>query len=83
VLERSVGLGVAGSKGSLVVDKVADGSAADRRGLREGDQILGANGQEVKEGEELGREVLRGLDRGSILLAVRRGRYVYNLEFPL
>jgi len=34
VLERSVGLGVAGKRGSLVIDKVADGSAADQRGLR-------------------------------------------------
>lgn len=83
VLERSVGLGVRAERGGLVIDTVADGSAADRRGLRQGDQILGANGQEVKGGEELGREVVRGLDRGSILLAVRRGRYVYNLEFPL
>jgi len=83
VLERTVGVAVAAQRGGLLIDHVSDGSAADRRGLRAGDVILGANGQEVREGEELGREVVRGLDRGSILLAVRRGRYVYNLEFPL
>jgi serine protease Do len=83
VLERSLGVAVAAQRGGLQIDRVAGGSAAEKRGLRAGDLILGANGQEVKGGEELGREVVRGLDRGSILLAVRRGRYVYNLEFPL
>jgi len=30
-----------------------------------------------------GIEVVRGIDRGGLLLAVGRGRYVYNLDFPL
>jgi len=33
--------------------------------------------------EALGREVVRGIDRGGLLLAVGRGRYVYNLDFAL
>jgi serine protease Do len=83
VLERSVGLRISAARGGLVVDRVAAGSSAAERGLRDGDQILGANGQEVKTAEALGREVVRGLDRGGLLLAVRRGRFVYNLEFAL
>ena len=83
VLETSVGLSVAASGGALAIDRVASGSAAARRGLRSGDVILGANGQRVSTEEELGREVLRGLDRGGVLLAVQRGRYIYNLDFPL
>jgi serine protease Do len=83
VLETSVGLSVAASRGSLAIDRVASGSAAARRGLRPGDVILGANGQRVSNEEELGREILRGLDRGGVLLAVQRGRYIYNLDFPL
>ena len=45
--------------------------------------ILGANGQQLNATEALGREVVRGVDRGGLLLAVGRGRYIYNLDFPL
>jgi S1-C subfamily serine protease len=83
VLESTVGLTVEERQGRLVVARVAGGSLAERRGLRSGDLILGANGQELSSAELLGREVLRGLDRGGLLLAVGRGRYVYNLDFPL
>jgi serine protease Do len=82
-LERTVGLVVEESGGRLVVTRVTAGSLADRRGLRQGDVILGANGQQLNAPEGLGREVVRGIDRGSLLLAVGRGRYVYNLDFPL
>jgi serine protease Do len=82
-LVRDIGVEVQESRGALVIRRVADGSQAARQGLRPGDIILGANGQEVTKEEELGREVLRGIDRGGVLLAVQRGRYVYNLDFPL
>ena len=83
VLERDVGLVVEESRNQLVVRKVTAGSPADRRGLRAGDLILGANGQELNSTEALGREVVRGVDRGGLLLAVGRGRYIYNLDFSL
>jgi len=83
LLERNVGLRVEEANGALVIRRVADGSLAERKGLRPGDLILGANGQEIKKLDDLGREVLRGLDRGGLLLAVQRGRFVYNLDFPL
>jgi serine protease Do len=83
VLERSVGLTVEPARGGLAIRRVANGSVAADRGLRPGDVILGANGQQVDSTEALGREVLRGLDRGGLLLAVQRGRWVYNLDFPL
>jgi serine protease Do len=83
VLESNVGLDVAESQGALVIRRVTEGSLAAGRGLRPGDVILGANGQEVSKEEDLGREVLRGLERGGLLLAVQRGRYVYNLDFPM
>ncbi len=82
-LETSVGLVVEESGGRLAVKRVTSGSLADRRGLRAGDLILGANGQEVSSTEALGREVVRGIDRGGLLLAVGRGRYIYNLDFAL
>jgi serine protease Do len=83
VLEHSVGLVVAGGRGELAIQRVLRGSAADRRGLAAGDLILGANGQRVESSEVLAREVLRAMDRGSLLLAVQRGPFVYNLEFAL
>ena len=83
VLQRAIGLEVTASQGALVVSRVAAGSAAAERGLRSGDVVLGANGQELTDPEALGREVLRGLDRGGLLLVVQRGPYAYNLNFPL
>ncbi|HSK77026.1 MAG TPA: trypsin-like peptidase domain-containing protein [Thermoanaerobaculia bacterium] len=83
VLAGSVGLTVTPGRGNLAVQRVTAGSIAERRGLRPGDVILGANGQRISTADELGREVLRGVDRGGLLLAVQRGRYIYNLDFPL
>jgi serine protease Do len=83
VLEQSVGLSLDEGRGGLAVRRVTEGSPADRRGLRPGDVILGANGQRTDSTEALGREILRGLDRGGVLLSVQRGRYVYTLDFAL
>lgn len=82
-LERAVGLQVVEDSGALRVSRVLPDSPAAARGLVRGDWIIGANGLTVQELEDLSREVLRGLDRGSLLLVVRRGRYAYNLNFGL
>jgi serine protease Do len=82
-LERGLGIGVEEARGALAIRRVAAGSEAARRGLRPGDVILGANGQRLADAEALGRQVLRGVERGGLLLAVQRGRAVYNLDFPL
>ena len=82
-LERTIGLRVEPRRGALAIVGVTRGSAAAGKGLAPGDLVLGANGQEVSEPEALGREVLRGLDRGGLLLVVQRGRYAYHLSFPL
>ncbi len=83
VLERTVGLVVEAVEGGLSIRRVTEGSPADERGLRPGDVILGANGQRTESAEALGREILRGLDRGGVLLSVQRGRRVYTLDFAL
>ena len=83
VLERSVGIRIEAAQGGLAIRQGTNGSVAAERGLRPGDVIVGANGQQTPSTEALGREVLRGLDRGSLPLSVQRGRWVYNLDFPL
>jgi serine protease Do len=83
ILAQGVGLEVVEQRGALVVQRVTRGSAADRTGLESGDIILGANGHELSRLDQLGEEVLRGYDRGGLPLVVQRGRFSYNLEFPL
>ena len=83
LLERTLGLRIEANRDALVVVGVGRGSAAERKGIREGDRVLAANGQSLDDPEALGREFLRGLDRGGLLLVVQRGRYAYNLGFPL
>jgi serine protease Do len=83
VLATAIGIEAGRDREGVFVESVARGSEAARAGLRPGDRLLGANGQRLADADELGREVLRSLDRGSLLLVVGRGRYAYNLNFPL
>jgi serine protease Do len=83
ILAQRVGLSVDASRDGLEIARVASGSDAARTGLERGDAILQANGRDVTTPEALGEEVLRGYDRGSLLLVVQRGRFAYNLEFSL
>jgi S1-C subfamily serine protease len=66
----------------LEVSEVVRGSRADSIGLRQGDAVVGVNGQRVKTVGELNDLVIRGADRSSIVLSVARGRRVYTLSFP-
>jgi len=82
-VERALGMIVSGDAGRVVVRRVLSGSPAARKGLRSGDRVLAANGQEVNGVEDLGRETMRAMERGSLFLVVQRGRYAYNISFPL
>ena len=83
VLRSSLGLEVSTAEGGIYLDTVARRSVAARAGLEPGDRVIGANGQRVTDIDQLGNEVLRALDRGSLFLVVGRGRYAYNLNLPL
>jgi serine protease Do len=83
LLEQALGIDVEAVEGALVLTRVLPGGTAADRGLARGDLVLAANGRRLPDLATLGREVLRSLDRGGLLLMVQRGRYRYNLSFPL
>ncbi|HEX7151510.1 MAG TPA: trypsin-like peptidase domain-containing protein [Thermoanaerobaculia bacterium] len=83
VLEQVAGLRVTNEGQAVIVDAVTTNSRAQRIGIEPGDYVVGVNGAKVTSTEELNRELMRGAERSSVVLSVARGRYVYNLTFPM
>jgi S1-C subfamily serine protease len=83
VLRTTLGIEISSDRDGVVIDTVARGSVAARTGLESGDRVIAANGQRLGGADQLGNEVLRALDRGTLFLVVGRGRYAYNLNLPL
>ncbi|MEK6375392.1 MAG: trypsin-like peptidase domain-containing protein [Acidobacteriota bacterium] len=83
ILWEIAGLRVGEARGGLVIEEVARGSRAESIGLAPGDAIVGVNGVEITSINDLNRELTRSAERSSIVLSVSRGRYVYNLTFPM
>jgi serine protease Do len=83
ILAEVAGLRVADERRSVVVDQVISGSRAAEVGLATGDFIVGVNGSEVRSTRELNSVLIRGAERSSIVLSVARGRYIYNVTFPM
>jgi serine protease Do len=83
ILEEVAGLEVADESRAVVIDNVRRNSRAQEIGLTPGDFIVGVNGTEVRSTRDLNSELIRGAERSSIVLSVQRGRYVYNLTFPM
>ncbi|HEX8254954.1 MAG TPA: trypsin-like peptidase domain-containing protein [Thermoanaerobaculia bacterium] len=83
ILEEVAGLRVADERRSVIIDGVIPDSRAEQIGLAAGDVIVGANNVEVSSTRELNTELIRSAERSSFVLSVARGRYVYNLTFPM
>ncbi len=83
ILWEIAGLRVAEQRGAVVIDEVASGSRAENIGLQPGDTVVGVNGVEINSINDLNRELTRSAERSSIVLSVARGRFVYNLTFPM
>ena len=83
MLREVAGLSVADERRAVVIDDVLSGTRAADIGLRAGDVIVGVNGVEVRTTLEANTQLMRGAERSSIVLSVARGRYVYNLTFPM
>lgn len=83
ILEEISGLRVADERRAVVIDDVIGGSRAADVGLQPGDIIVAVNGVEISSTRDLNAELIRGADRSSIVLSIARGRYIYNLTFPM
>ena len=83
ILAQVAGLRIADMNRSVIIDEVIAGSRAAEIGLEPGDLIVAINGAEVSTTRAANTEVARGAERSSIVLSVARGRYVYNLTFPM
>jgi Do/DeqQ family serine protease len=83
MLEEVAGLRVADERRSVIIDEVLTRSRAAEIGLAQGDVIVAVNGAEVTSTRDLNTELIRGAERSSIVLSVARGRFVYNLTFPM
>ena len=83
ILQEVAGLRVADQQRAVVIDDVLARTRAAEIGLQPGDVIVGINGREVTSTNEANTELLRGAERSSVVLSVARGRYVYNLTFPM
>jgi len=83
ILENIAGIRVADQSQAIVIDEVARDSRAENIGLAKGDFIVGINGSEVSSVEQLNTELIKAAERSSIVLSVERGRYIYNLTFPM
>ncbi|HEX6087426.1 MAG TPA: trypsin-like peptidase domain-containing protein [Thermoanaerobaculia bacterium] len=83
ILEQVAGLRIADENRAVVIDEVIAGTRAAEIGLQPGDLVVAVNGAEVRTTREANTEVVRGAERSSIVLSVQRGRYVYNLTFPM
>jgi serine protease Do len=83
ILQEIAGLRVADERRAVVIDEVINNSRASEVGLAAGDVIVGVNGTEVANTRDLNQQLIAGAERSSIVLSVARGRYVYNLTFPM
>ena len=83
VLSEIAGLQVENSGGNVVISDVNPGSRGATVGLQSGDVIVGVNGAEVRSTTDLNNELTKAVERSSIVLSVARGRYIYNLTFPM
>jgi serine protease Do len=83
ILEEVAGLRVADERRAVIIDAVIPNSRAAEVGLASGDLIVGVNGTEIANTRELNTQLMAGSERSSIVLSVARGRYIYNVTFPM
>lgn len=83
LLARFVGIQITTSGQRLVVQRVLRQSKAAEVGLEAGDVLLQINGERVATVGEANRVLSRDFTRSTMLLVIQRGRWAYQLPFPI
>ena len=80
---KLIGLRVRESRGSVAVAEVRSGSSAAKIGIQSGDVVAGVSGAPVETLEQFRRRVVDARNSQAVLLSVRRGQRLYNVQVPL
>jgi serine protease Do len=83
ILQQVAGIEVTDRNNAVVISSVAANTRADRIGLQPGDVIVAIDGAEVRTTTALSDAMMRSTERSSIVLSIARGRFIYNLSFPM
>ena len=83
ILREQLGMTVRQGQNALVITVTERGGAAANAGLETGDSLLALNNTAVKTTEDVDRILQRDYNRSTLWLEIRRGRFSYNLSFPL
>ena len=83
LLREELGMGVRPARGGLRISIVSGRGAAARAGLESGDLLLGLNGTEVNDVEDVNKILARDHNRTTLWMTVGRGPWQYTLTFPL
>jgi serine protease Do len=69
--------------GGVLVDKLLEGAAADKAGLKEGDRVLKVGEEEIMDGAQLRAVIGRHIAGDEISITVRRGEEELELKATL
>jgi serine protease Do len=83
ILARFVGVGVIVDRKRVVVERVRRSSPAAEVGLNAGDVVLQVNGERAASVADVNRILSRDFGRSTVLLLIQRGRWAYQLPFPI
>ena len=83
ILARFVGVNVTAVKKKVAVERVRRNSPAEEVGLEAGDVVLQVNGERVSSVADVNRILSRDFGRSTVLLVIQRGRWAYQLPFPI
>lgn len=83
ILRDQLGMTVRPGRNALVIAVTERGGAAGNAGLETGDLLLALNNTPVKTTEDVDRILQRDYNRSTLWMEVGRGRFAYNLSFPL
>ncbi len=82
-LREQLGMSVRPGRGRLAITITERDGLAARAGLETGDLLIGLNGTEVRDTEDVDRVLQRDYNRSTLLMEIARGRFSYTLTFPL